>query len=380
MAAFGEDVVAVQASYVLAATETGRYTVGVSGVGRFRVTVDGEERFDAEQELREGADVVETFMIPPQQWCEVDLAEGQQVQVVVRRVLPPGAGEFALGASFDLNLAPPYGTADEELDKAVAAARAADAAVVVVGTNEQVESEGFDRGSLVLPDGQDELVRRVAAVNPRTVVVVNAGAPVLMPWADEVAAVLLTWFPGQEFGSALADVLAGRREPGGRLPTSWPDGEDGLPGARPVDGVLAYREGLKFGYRDPARTGYPFGFGLGYTSWRYDGLTVGQPDGGTVTVSVRLSNVGQRPGGEVVQVYVRRADSGVERPVRWLAGFARVVAAPGEEVTAEVALPRRAFEHWDTGRHAWVVEPGVFTVEAGPAAGRVALRGEVTHP
>ena len=127
-----------------------------------------------------------------------------------------------LGVTFQLNLLPPHGSDDEEIERAVAIARDADVAVVVVGTTAEVESEGFDRADLALPGRQDELVRRVAEANPRTVVVVNAGAPVLLPWADEVAAIVLAWFPGQEFGNALADVLLGLAEPGGRLPTTWP--------------------------------------------------------------------------------------------------------------------------------------------------------------
>ena len=144
----------------------------------------------------------------------------------------------------------------------------------MVGTTEEVESEGFDRESLALPGRQDELVRRVVAANPRTVVVVNAGAPVLLPWADEVPAVLLTWFPGQEFGHALADVLLGDAEPGGRLPTTWPaDDRRAAVRATPVDGTLAYDEGIFVGYRAYERDGrtplYPFGHGLGYTTWEY---------------------------------------------------------------------------------------------------------------
>ena len=156
----------------------------------------------------------------------------------------------------------------------MALAAEADAAVVVVGTTEEVESEGFDRDSLALPGRQDELVRRVAAVNPRTVVVVNAGAPVLLPWIDEVPAVLVAWFPGQEFGNALADVLLGEREPGGRLPMVWPAAEhDHLPSTRPVDGQLVYEESIHIGNcaYDRARTqpAFPFGHGLGYTTWEY---------------------------------------------------------------------------------------------------------------
>ena len=125
----------------------------------------------------------------------------------------------------------------------------------MVGTTEEVESEGFDRDTLDLPGRQDELVARVLEANPRTVVVVNAGAPVLLPWTDDVAAVLLAWFPGQEFGDALADVLLGAAEPGGRLPTTWPAAAGGLPSTRPADGVLDYSEGLFVGYRGDDRDG-----------------------------------------------------------------------------------------------------------------------------
>src|SRR6185436_12930708 len=135
----------------------------------------------------------------------------------------PLSGALAVTKGIEPDLSDPDGLIAE----AVAAARAADVAVVVVGTNSRVESEGYDRTSLALPGRQDDLVRAVAAVNPRTVVVVNSGSPVLLPWRDEVAAVLVGWFGGQEFGRAVADVLTGRSEPGGRLPTTW--------GAREVD-------------------------------------------------------------------------------------------------------------------------------------------------
>ena len=227
-----------------------------------------------------------------------------------------------------LNVAP---VIDEqaEFERAVALAAESDVAVVVVGTNEEVESEGFDRTSLALPGRQDELVSAVAAANPRTVVVVNSGAPVLLPWADEVAAVLVSWFPGQEFGNALADVLTGVVEPGGRLPVTWPASEEGLPSVTPVNGELPYDEGLLIGYRWYLATDrtplFPFGHGLGYTTWAYEGMAV---DGDTVTVSVR--NTGDRPGREVVQVYASRPDSAVERAPRWLVGSAVVEAAAGE--------------------------------------------------
>ena len=154
-------------------------------------------------------------------------------------------------AAVHINVEPPFGDEEAELERAVRIAAEADIAIVVVGTTEEVESEGFDRTTLALPGRQDELVSRVAAANPRTVVVVNAGSPVEMPWADDVAAVLLTWFPGQEAGHALADVLLGDNEPGGRLPTTWPVRAEDCPvlSTTPVDGAVAYDEGIFIGYR-----------------------------------------------------------------------------------------------------------------------------------
>jgi beta-glucosidase len=186
-------------------------------------------------------------------------------------------------------------------------------------------------------------------------VVVNAGAPVLPPWADDVAAVLLAWFPGQEFGHALADVLLGVAEPGGRLPVTWPATEQGLPTTTPTDGVLAYDEGLLIGYRwydDQGREPrYRFGHGLGYTSWDYQHVDAELDQEGTVTLQVRLKNTGTRLGRDVVQVYASRPDSAVPRPRRWLVGFAPASAAAGDELTVPVVVPLRALRHWDDTTH-----------------------------
>lgn len=289
-----------------------------------------------------------------------------------------------VGATFQLNLRPPLASDDEAIEHAVALAREAGVAVVVVGTTEEVESEGFDRASLALPGRQDELVRRVADANPRTVVVVNAGAPVLLPWADRVAAVLLAWFPGQEFGNALADVLLGRVEPGGRLPTTWPSSEEGLPPTQPVDGVLRYDEGLSVGYRagghDRPPALYPFGHGHGYTTWEYVSIDAPQQvvPGTDVAAAIRVRNTGARPGREVVQLYASRPDGGVERPARWLVGFAAVEARAGEELTATVVVRAHAFEHWDTGDGRWQVECGTFGLAAGRSSAMPAVHTEIT--
>jgi beta-glucosidase len=384
----------LEISCVIRATEAGVYRLGVSGIGRFRLLADGAEVFDEALTMPEGADWGEVVMIPPQRLAPIELAAGQSVAVLVEHD-PHSSPLAGFGTFLDLTLEPPHGTDDEEIAAAVALAAECDVAVVVVGTTAEVESEGFDRTSLALPGRQDELVRRVAAASPRTVVVVNSGAPVLMPWADEVAAVLLTWFGGQEFGNALADVLLGDAEPGGRLPTTWPADEEGLPSTQPSGGVLPYTEGLFIGYRGYDRDGrrplFPFGHGSGYTTWSYDSITAdrdevnpadaasaGAPGVGqqSVAVCVEVRNTGARPGREVVQVYASRPDSAVERPVKWLAGFAAVDAGPGETVNVGILIPERAFEHWSDG--GWTLEAGTFTLSAGSSSASLPLSGTVT--
>ncbi len=379
-----EEVARLEISCVIRATEAGVYQLGVSGLGRLRLLADETEVFDETLAMREGADPGEILMAPPQRLAPLELAAGQSVAVRIEHDVhsSPMAG---FGTFLQLNLEVPHGTDDEEIAAAARIAADSDVAVVVVGTTAEVESEGFDRSSLALPGRQGELVRRVAAANPRTVVVVNSGAPVLLPWAGQVAAVLLTWFGGQEFGHALADVLLGDAEPGGRLPTTWPASQDGLPSAQPAGGVLSYTEGLFIGYRGYDRDGreplFPFGHGQGYTTWSYDSITVdcdlAEPPGTPgVAVCVEVRNTGSRPGREIVQVYASRPDSAVERPVKWLAGFAAVHADPGETVNVGIMIPERAFQHWADG--GWALEAGTFTLAAGSSSGSLPLTATVT--
>jgi beta-glucosidase len=372
------DIDHLQLRTLLRVPESGRYSVGTSGLGEFRLVSNGETLFDEVITLPLGADVVEGMMKPPQRLTAVDLEADREVPVEL--TYRPSGGTELGGAdvvmlTVQLNIAP---VLDEqaEFDHAVRLATDSDVVVVVVGTNEEVESEGFDRTSLALPGRQDELVRAVAAANPRTVVVVNSGAPVLLPWIDEVATVLVSWFPGQEFGNALADVLTGAVEPGGRLPVTWPASEDGLPSGTPVNGELPYDEGLLIGYRWYLATGrtpaFPFGHGLGYTTWTYQDIAV---DGDTVTATVR--NSGSRPGREVVEVYASRADSAVERPPLWLVGSAAVQAAAGETVEAVITVGDRNFRHWDSSAHAWTTEPGSYQLLAGRSVADLPLSAEI---
>ncbi|MFS8197565.1 glycoside hydrolase family 3 C-terminal domain-containing protein [Streptomyces sp. CWNU-52B] len=354
---------------------TGRWTLGIAGFGRMRLSLDEHVLLD-EEFSRRTDDPALVHVTPPAHHVVAHLTAGQDALLVARRRLAPGTGRATI-----VSAAPPRADGRRSIAAAARAAGAADAAVVVVGTTEHSESEGYDRRDLALGDAQDALVRAVAAANPRTVAVVNSGGPVELPWREEVGALLLAWFPGQEGGGGLADVLLGRAEPGGRLPTTWPVTLADAPVSRtqPVGGRLDYDEGLHVGYRAWLRheraPAYWFGHGLGYTSWAYEKLT-GPHEvaaGAPFTVRVSVRNTGARAGREVVQVYLARAGAEVEYPRRWLAGYTAVRAGPGETVTASVCVPARALRHWCAEDGAWRTEPGPCQVLAGRSAGDLPL-------
>ncbi|MFG2709297.1 beta-glucosidase [Streptomyces goshikiensis] len=360
-----ETMASIEVTGTFLPRESGEHAFGTRGLGAFALAVGGETLWEGVQPMGDEADPFEAFFGAPSVRARVTLAEGEPVEVSLTFQVPDTSTLPLKAIMFSLLHLGPRRDADELIAEAARAARAADTAVVVVATTERVESEGFDRADLALPGRQDDLVRAVAAANPNTVVVVNAGSPVVLPWREDVAAVLLTWFPGQEGGAALADVLLGDTEPGGRLPTTWPAEFADAPVAEviPTEGRLEYREGLFIGYRAYERQGiapaFPFGHGLGYTDWAYESLEVTAD-----TARVRLTNTGTRPGRETVQVYLAPAGDPVERPASWLAAFAGVEAGPGETVEAEIALPARAFEIWDEEARGWRRIGGAYEVRA----------------
>ncbi|WP_406416475.1 beta-glucosidase [Streptomyces sp. NBC_01614] len=344
--------------------DTGPHTFGIKGIGAFKLTIDGTAYYDDVQRPAK-EDPFAAFFGAPVPRAQPELTAGAPVEVSLTHVVEFPEGVPLRVVGFTLAHQEPQRDPDELIAEAVEAARNADTAVVVVATTDRVESEGFDRTDLTLPGRQDDLVRAVAAANPDTVVVVNSGSPVELPWREDVAAVLLGWFPGQEAGAALADVLTGAHEPGGRLPTTWGSLTD-APVTRvvPSAGELPYDEGVFIGYRAWEKEGrvpsYPFGHGLGYTEWTYESVKV---EGTTVTV--RLRNSGERAGREVVQIYLAPAEPGTDRPARGLAGFAGVAAGPGETAEAVIELPRRAFEMWDEQTNSWTFVKGSYEIQVG---------------
>jgi beta-glucosidase len=358
----------------------GPHVVGAAGVGRLRIVVDGSQV--AEATTLAPHDVVEALSRPPELRVPVKLEAGHDVDVQIEYRPEARFVTLRLGIA-------PFVEDDRLIEEAVAAAAEADAAVVVVGSAEGTESEGYDRDSLALPGRQDELVARVAAANPNTVVVVNSGMAVLMPWAGDVAAVMQAWLPGQAFGDALADTLLGVMEPGGRLPVSLPRTEADSPVllAHPEAGDLVYAEGLLVGYRGFDRAGseplFAFGHGLGYTDWSYESLVATARSiapGEDLEVTVTVRNTGMRTGREVVQLYLEGPDDDRRRPLRVLAAFAPVAADAGEVVAARLTVPARAFMRFEESLRDWVSHSGRYTLRAGRSSRDLRLSAQVVMP
>jgi len=271
-------------------------------------------------------------------------------------------------------------------NEAVSAAAKADAAIIVVGRSPALESEDFDIKSLDLPAGQDDLIEAVSKANKNTVVVINAGGPVVMTrWIAQVPAVLDLWYGGQEGGNAIADILFGDANPSGKLPVSfvkqWKDSP--AYGHYPGENLqVEYAEGIYVGYRyfdkQKVEPLFPFGYGLSYTRFDYSDLKVSPnkvSPGKPVEVSLSVRNSGSRAGAEVVELYVHDGHSSVDRPIKELKGFSRINLAPGEIKDVHFTLDRSAMAFYSTVKKDWATEPGQFDVLVGPSSRDIRLKG-----
>jgi beta-glucosidase len=272
------------------------------------------------------------------------------------------------------------------IGEAVKLAKAADVAIVFAGLHQRFESEGFDRQRLQLPN-QDVLIQAVAKANPRTIVVLFTGTPVLMnPWIHQVAALVQAWYPGQEGGNAVSLLLIGKYSPSGKLPFSMIEDYKHSPAFKDYrDKSLKspYPEGIFVGYRylDKHRIKalFPFGFGLSYTQFNYSALQVTQhvsPQMKT-TVTMTLKNTGTFPGAEIVQLYVRDVECSIERPLKELKGFAKVYLEPGQSKTITMKLDRQSFAFFDPLTNQWIVEAGAFDILIGSSAKHIHLKSRI---
>jgi beta-glucosidase len=359
----------VRVGGVLRPDATGTWTIGLASIGGARLSIDGALLIDnmdptpGDFFYGMGSETVHQA---------VDLVAGSDHQLVVEYT----SGAHSGVAGFEVFASRPPDP--DAMDRAVAAAADADAAIVVVGSNDQWETEGADRTGLRLVGEQDELVERVLAANPRTAVVLNAGGPIETPWADRAAAVLMTWYPGEEGAPALADIVSGVAEPSGRLPITFPRRlEDNpthgayYPGS---GGVVRYGEGMFVGYRHYDASGispaYPFGHGLGYTTFEFGSATA-DVDGTDVVVTVPVTNTGRRRGSAVVQLYVADVESSVPRPAKELKAFDKTSLDAGETTSVTLTLDERSFAYWDEAAGGWTVEPGEFDLVIGASSADV---------
>ena len=280
----------------------------------------------------------------------------------------------------------------EELqNEAVKAAKEADAAVLFLGLPDNFESEGYDRKHMNLPDCQNELVQKVLEVQKHVVVVLHNGSAVVMPWKDQVEGILEAYLGGEAVGKAVAEVLAGRKNPSGRLAETFPlrleDTPCYLTYGKGYDNS-DYREGVFVGYRyytsRKMETAFPFGYGLSYTTFEYSDIQLDKKemsDKDTVEVSVKVKNTGNRAGKTVVQLYVEAPETEVVRPVRELRGFEKISLEAGEEKTVTFTLDERAFAYWNTLIHGWYAEEGTYKVMIGENADQMCVGEEITvHP
>jgi len=341
---------------------TGEYTFGLTSDDGSRLLVNGERIID---NWRDQA--------PSTQVARLTLTAGQPVQVEVDFYQNAGGDSVSLGW-----LMPGQPSLIEE---AVALARSSDVAIVFAA---DFETEGEDLTDITLPGEQNRLIGAVAAVNPNTIVVLNTGSAVTMPWIDSVKAVLEAWYPGQEDGSAIASVLFGGVNPSGKLPVTFPKSLADVPAASAAQwpgagGQVRYAEDLLVGYRWYGAKGvaplFPFGFGLSYTTFRLDHLRVRNGRGRSVRVEADVTNTGARPGADVVQLYVGDPARDSEPPVQ-LKAFEKVQLAAGQTRHVTFDLGPRAFAHWDDAA-GWVVSPGTFRIGVGNSPTDLPLHVEV---
>ncbi|MBN1264946.1 MAG: glycoside hydrolase family 3 C-terminal domain-containing protein [Anaerolineales bacterium] len=354
--------------------ESGRYSFALECSGKAELWIDHKQVFSCQSQLNAGSAALESAGAG----MDLDLEAGRVYPLLVRYAADP----WGIWRGLRLGCLPPQ--PEDPVGEAVELTRQADVVVVVAGLTAEWETEGEDRVDMDLPGEQNDLISRVAAANPHTIVVLNSGSPLRMPWLKQVLAVLQMWYLGQESGHALADILAGDVSPSGKLPTTFPRRLQDNPTYRHFpgeNGCVRYEEGLFIGYRHYEKEGiepnFPFGHGLSYTTFEYGGLAC--PEEACVAelplqCSLSLTNSGERPGKEVVQVYVHDVESRLIRPPKELAAFIKTDLEPGETKTVSFTIDTRSLSYYDADRSEWVLEPGEFELQIGSSSGDIRLQ------
>jgi beta-glucosidase len=355
--------------------KSGTYELSICGPGSGAISLDGQTIVDSSTPGE--TDPYRLLGGPAtRRTVAAELAGGAPVAIQIDYALAGDPLEV-----LSIGVRQPAGTIEE----AVAVARGADATILVVGSSSKTESEGYDRESLELPGNQNELARAVLAANPRTVVVLNAGAPMTMPWLESARAVLAAWLPGQEGPHAIANVVFGKINPSGRLPVTFPKRLQDDPSYLHYPGAhrAIYGEGLFVGYRyydkREVEPMFAFGHGLSYTKFEYSELRCPQRvrASESIDIAVSVRNLGERAGSETVQIFVEPSNPPEVRPLRELKGFRKIELAAGEKGIARITLDARAFAFYDADLKDWIVAPGDYEVIAGASSRDLRLRATI---
>jgi len=376
--------------------ETAEYEFGLSVAGTGKICVDGKCVVDNESTQRLGDSFFGVGTVEERGVIKLDKGKTYNV-LVTFGTLPTmtftrpgvaafGAGGLRIGAVRKVRL-------ESELDRAVKLATEVDQVLICAGLNGDWESEGYDRPTMDLPPGSDELISAVVAANPNTAVVIQSGTPITMPWLGEVPALLQAWYGGNETGNAIADVVFGKTNPSGKLSLTFPHRNEDNPAFlnfKSERGRVIYGEDVYVGYRYYERAkkavAFPFGHGLSYTTFDLKDLIVNETGGddentttanGHIVVRVSVSNTGPVAGAQVVQVYVRQQHPSVNRPPKELKGFAKVfVKAGATEKVSIVVSKKDAASFWDERRGAWVMEKDIYSVLVGDSSANTPLKAQ----
>lgn len=366
--------------------ETGKHYIACSGIGPTIVKINNEVVFEQRESTKDGMGFL--FGGNPETEFTYSFTKDKSYDILIESK-PPGkegsdfGGVLAGMPGFRMGFMYAKEHDEDLVSQAVDVAKECDYAIVFTGHTPVWETEGQDQVAFHLPNqdrSQDKLIEAVVTANSKTIVVNSTGVAVAMDWLPKVSAVVQAWFPGQEAGNAIADVLSGAVNPSGRLPVTWPKrledspAHGNFPGKR-KDGQLTvkYEEEIFVGYRHYDRVSqdtvqFPFGFGLSYTTFDFKDAQVAQDSTGKFTTKVTVSNTGERAGATVVQLYVGRTKSSSEHPIKTLAAFRKVFLGAGEKETVTLSIDLKDFAYFDQASDKWKVDQGLYDFSFGQSA------------
>ena len=349
---------------------SGEHDFEIFGIGLGKLKIDGKVLIDNWNETTQGEAFFSFATAPKRNSIYLDKNETYKFEV-----------EYFFEGRFPaihFGCMPPE--KENLLEEAIKTSREADAVILIVGTNSDWETEGNDRSELALPADQDKLIESVIKENANTVVVINSGSPVSMPWINDSNAILQSWFGGQEYGNALADLIFGEINPSGKLPTTFPVQIEDTPAFDYYPGEnsqMNYEEKLLIGHRWYERKGkkplFPFGFGLSFTKFSFSDLEVIKKDDLNINCKFRIKNFGEMDGHEVAQCYVAFLKAEEDEPLKTLQSFKKVFIEKNKEIELEISLNKRNFSYWDVDKKDWMVKPGEYRIDIGSSSEKIEL-------